>query len=168
PPPSQPAQRQLPAHHNYLPCRLFKKHKKNQESTSHFCSFCTSMWSSDFSSMAFLRLFFEILLCLFDLLCAFCDLFCSHVHPVSASRLATATMLLAVDRDATLETDPHTTQWPTRLACHRTSKCKHTCFQNRRRHHASSRHLDCNAVNDKRDHLRHAPAPAPSAPADKA
>src|SRR6185437_5419554 len=101
-------------------------------------------------------------------MCLLWSLFGAYVHPVFTNRLTTTTMLLAVDRHATLKTYPHPTQWTTRLARHRTSKRMRACLEDRRRDHTADRQLDWNTIDYKRQRLSHARAPGSSAPAGKA
>jgi hypothetical protein len=114
--------------------------QKAQKNKAHI----KSLFSSLLCLLCFTYFALPALLCAFcDLPCAFCDLSVGqHVHPVSTNRLTTTTMLFAVYRDATLKTDPHSTQWTTRLTGHRASKRIRACLKNRSGHHAARRHLD--------------------------
>src|ERR1041384_1630683 len=91
-----------------------------------------------------------------------------HVHPFAANCLTTATVLLLVNRHTTLETNPHTTQWPTWLTTRGATKCIYACFQNCRRNHTARGHRHGNAADHDSHRIRHALAPVSHARAGKA
>src|SRR5690349_15149254 len=79
----------------------------------------------------------------------------AHVHAVLAERLTTAHVRHAVDRHATLEADPHATQWAAWLASHRASKRRRAGCEYCRCHHASGWHTHYHIIDSQCDELTH-------------